>query len=338
MTDATRDSSGSVAPGRLSGGGRALLLLLATALGAVVAYAVLHNTGHAPGSHTEGAAPAVPPTPHAQRGTIRTAGQVSGTVYYPLPYASPPHLNLTAPGNRYVVTKQDELGFTWAAADLAERAKKAIDAPGHPDGAKPDGAKAPAADEELSWGAEGIPIGVGVGYPRLFEQNGSFEARPGEEGDVYFPYPHSTPPNVELAGFPAVLVADVTPLGFRWKHAAQKGERGGDGGTVRWTSKGVRATTEEYQRTKPAGQLPTPPTVLKQSGQVTIPWNGEEVEVQFPRPYMTAPNVEFTNWPRDYVITGCKSTGFRCKCIDKFAGSQNLTWVAKGVATTEVPK
>src|SRR5262249_12101104 len=159
------------------------------------------------------------------------------------------------------------------------------------------------ADEELAWVAEGVPAGAGV-YPRVYEQAGSFEARPEEEGDVYFPFPYATPPNVELTGFPAVLIDDVTPLGLRWRHAAKTGERGGAAGSVRWTAHGVRATADEYRRAVERGPRLPAAGVVEQTGWFTASRSGEEVEVFFPRPFAAPPNV----WLDDsssFIVSEC---------------------------------
>ena len=57
----------------------------------------------------------------------------------------------------------------------------------------------------------------------LLEQEGMFDSFPDQEGQVYFPYPFSSPPNVTLTrtSNPTVtvhtLLVEVTPTGFKWK-------------------------------------------------------------------------------------------------------------------------
>ena len=60
------------------------------------------------------------PTPFVQKDAVKPQGHPSGEVFYPIPYATPPHLTLTAPRRTYTIVKQDELGFSWAADNLVE--------------------------------------------------------------------------------------------------------------------------------------------------------------------------------------------------------------------------
>src|SRR5262249_25836127 len=150
----------------------AFLVFVAAAIGTGIVLAIFHAAAADRALKTTPSEARSPPVPHTQQGTIRPAGQVSGTVYYPLPYASPPNLTLSTRGRgRYVISKQDEISFTWVATDLVGDAKKAIVAPDKA-GVSKAAASAATADGEFAWEAKGVLAGAGSGYPRLFEQKG----------------------------------------------------------------------------------------------------------------------------------------------------------------------
>jgi hypothetical protein len=342
MANGGREASHSTASaGRFSGGWVAILVFAAAVIGAAVALAVFHATGIASKPPSDASAPApertsAPAVPHLQQGSVRPAGQVSGTVYYPLPYASPPHLTLSAPDGRYVIGKQDEISFTWTVADRIQEAKKAIAAPD-----QAGAAKTAPADQEFAWESKGVLAAAGVTYPRLFEQTGSFETRPGAEGDVYYPFPYASPPNVELTGLAPVRIVDIMPLGFRWSSAAKKDKRLANADVVRWTSRGVRATAEEYQRTNALGPSANGPALLEQIGWFTAA-SGEAGEVHFPRQFALPPNVELWDLSADrpnydFLVVECKPGGFKWKAISDMKDGRGvrMEWVAKGVGATQ---
>jgi hypothetical protein len=75
----------------------------------------------------------------------------------------------------------------------------------------------------------------------VFEQEGSFNLAAGAEGQVNFPLPYKSPPNVTLdvSGFNKTIVSEATETGFKWKNLAKSGDSWNEGKT-KWISKGVR--------------------------------------------------------------------------------------------------
>ena len=76
-----------------------------------------------------------------------------------------------------------------------------------------------------------------------FVQTGSVRTATGQEGDVKFPVPYASPPNVELSGssWNNTIIVETTNLGFRWKNAADPKDRQWNDGSMTWTAKGIRA-------------------------------------------------------------------------------------------------
>jgi hypothetical protein len=274
----------------------------------------------------ESAAPAAEPS--TQRGTVKLEGLPTGTVYYPIPFASPPHLELK-PSARFLILKQDEAGFTWAdrarVKDVAELANqfpelaKAASGADKPEGPPPD----------LEWEATG-PRAAHAGFPRTFAQKGRFESQPGAEGVVYFPLPYASPPNVEFTSLPEVIVTECTRLGFHW--SAPASSRSTSTKTVDWTARGVRATVDDL-RSSPLRAAE--PEIVRLTGKFTSVGK-DSGEVYFTIPFVAPPNVEVfveSSWhelvpSRQIQVTECKSDHFR------WANTQSdgtvYTWVAKG--------
>jgi hypothetical protein len=190
--------------------------------------------------------------PFSQRGTIHPEGELTGIVYYPIPYATPPHLNLS-PGRRYSIARQDEFSFVWVDRERTNLPSVAADIlkdlPGLADAltkkaaeAQSKEAIAPADSEqpELTWEAKGMRVTAEARPLRLFQQTGTFYNLNGSEGEVKFPFPYASPPNVELAGkVQTTLISEITATGFRWKNG---GTAMWDQGDATWTAKGIRAT------------------------------------------------------------------------------------------------
>jgi hypothetical protein len=74
-----------------------------------------------------------------------------------------------------------------------------------------------------------------------FEQEGSFNLVAGAEGQVNFPLPYKSPPNVTLdvGSFNKTIISEATETGFKWKNLA-KGDDTFNAGKTKWTSKGIR--------------------------------------------------------------------------------------------------
>lgn len=254
-----------------------LSVLLAASLAAVVVLAVVQMKG---GGAAPGSGPAASPgapaadgaaapaesvgsvVPFVQRDTIQPLGQSTGSVYFPVPYASMPNLKLT-PSDRYLVTTQTEDGFAWIDLERAtsnemwsffreqaERlAKPAAPAAGGSSSATAPAAAGPAtlpAQPPLTWEAKGIP-----GDPRqrprkreTVEQSGSFTTVFGTDGEIYFPEPYASPPNVTLSGSytESTVVTKVEATHFKWKNAGEKQTWGQ--GSITWTARGPKGPPE----------------------------------------------------------------------------------------------
>jgi hypothetical protein len=75
-----------------------------------------------------------------------------------------------------------------------------------------------------------------------FQQTGTFDAVPNEEGIVNFPIPYALAPNVEVSvPFMSVVVKDATATSFKWKGVGNAATPPG-GSRATWTSRGVKAT------------------------------------------------------------------------------------------------
>jgi hypothetical protein len=77
--------------------------------------------------------------------------------------------------------------------------------------------------------------------PRLLQQTGKFRAISKEQGEVYFPIPYNSPPNVVLEGPMAdsTLTPEVRRDGFKWKDTG-KGPFGHQSADMTWKAKGLR--------------------------------------------------------------------------------------------------
>ena len=213
-----------------------VLLAVAVTAAAVLGVLALRGGASPPG-------PTDPSTPslskdgdvYVQRAQLKPEGAM-GHVIYPMPYALPPHLTLTAEKRRYTIVKQDELGFTWVATDLDEDFTRTKDKDGPVREKRRD-----IVYEPFTWEARGVkPQGDG-NLTKLFEQEGNFCPVPGEQGDVNFPFPYALPPNVELSGSAKdyVVLMETRATGFKWKHNF----KGANTSDLKWKAKGIRATT-----------------------------------------------------------------------------------------------
>jgi hypothetical protein len=325
-----------------------LSLVAAVAATAAVALSLVRAPlGGKPGDRS----PAEDVNPFAQQGTVKPEGQVAGIVFYPVSYASPPHLTLS-PAARYCLARQDELGFTWVdrlrlndSADLTKEypdlrrilGEEAL-ARGKAARPQPDTGGQP----ELAWDSRGVRAGPGAAGPRVFQQTGSFQCFAGGEGEVFFPLPYESPPNVELTSLQGVTVTVCTPLGFAWKSTEKRG-RDSQGSEVKWTAKGVRAAPASDRAAVStvrarAGLMPG--GLLRQEG--TFAPVGTEGEVYFPHPYASPPNVELfytyqdQRYPDSSATVGeCKATGFKWKVAKVISDPSRLIWVAKGAPASE---
>jgi hypothetical protein len=314
--------------------------LISVGLSALLVLSILHFLASVPSSAVANGTLADPRLlrdivePFGQQGT-EPVGQLGGVVYYPIPYATPPHLTLMAQseGRSYAIVRQDEFGFAWVldvglkdVKDLAGALKDAKDLEGVAAAVAGAGNKTLPElrpGESFAWEARGVRPFTTVAATPPFVQTGSIPAR-ANEGVEYFPHPYATPPNVTLTGNLQLVV--TTPLGFRWRstHAWGAGD---------WTARGLRPTPEqlaELSRNAPRGLGPQEqPAVAEDTGQLYYA-EGEQGQASFTRPFLTPPNVEVIN----VIVTEITPRGFRWKCPgNKGANSvaRSTTWKAKGI-------
>ncbi|HEX3149896.1 MAG TPA: hypothetical protein VHR66_17600, partial [Gemmataceae bacterium] len=226
----------------------AVVVLGAMAITAIAVVATTYVTRPAvAGSPTAAGNSATGPVdsePYPQKGNIKLEGEGSGTVYYPVPYASPPNLTVE-PKSRYLIARQDEFGFTWL--DRAREAEAIDLLASVPEVSKflPKGAEPPKYDAkqpELTWEAKGVRGAPGAQALKTFEQHGTFQSDFGQQGQVNFPIPYASPPNVELTGYhEKTVITECTATGFKWKNGS-KGQWSSEAGAVTWKAKGIRAT------------------------------------------------------------------------------------------------
>jgi len=196
------------------------------------------------GPHQEPTGPAVASDGTlVQIGAVDCEGQSSGIVYYPVPFGSPPHLTVTSPAFQIVLSKQDELGFSWTKGSVLAAIQDEINAQKSRD---PD-AKPSPQPQEMTWEAKGVRALPDSLKMIPGTQTGKFFSMAGETGEVYFPAPFASPPNVEfdrgMPGFSTTIVVKCTATGFRWKNAASKGNAFGSEGELTWNARGIKATS-----------------------------------------------------------------------------------------------
>jgi hypothetical protein len=237
-----------------------LSLALAVCATAAVILAVLHFRSVPPASGGSGGTPlaALGEEPYVQKDTVspqKAKSPLTGLVYYPMPYASPPNLKLTSSKRQYDIAKQDELGFTWSARltldDIPEdiRKKAQVDSPvlRTIDDLMNTGwgvIKPNAEFEDFTWEAKGIRASKDMAAMAIYPQEGTFDTSAGTDGQVNFQYPYAVGPNVVLTGNSHVIVVECGPTGFKWKNCADKDKDtfGSGSHPVNWTARGIRAT------------------------------------------------------------------------------------------------
>jgi hypothetical protein len=235
-----------------------LSVALAACAAAAITLAVVHFRQAAPAVHGGGGgviAAVFGDEPLVQKDTVSPQSRYTGVVYYPIPYASPPNLKLTAQKRQYDIVKQDETSFTWMARPMVEdfhdnkrdeaasRLNLSIEA------LAINFLKPNIQYEDFTWEAKGVRPGKDAGAMQTFEQTGTFNTIIGKDGEVNFPVPYALAPNVELSGQTsgAVIVVECRPTGFKWKNAGDNAFF--HNGQATWKAKGVRAT--ELPKSKP---------------------------------------------------------------------------------------
>jgi hypothetical protein len=346
-----------------------LTVLLAAAASAAVVLAILHfspRPGNGPTRPADGPIIQHADEPVVQKGDVTAEDAVSTSVFYAIPYHSPPHLTIkTKSGSRkFAITRQDELGFTWTMALREAETKGLADLTKIGDGKAPElkvPEKKPASEtkpspgpHEFTWEAKGIRQKAASPYPKPYEQKGSFSAEWGQEGEVFFAAAYAVPPNVTLGASPANMsVTAVTPLGFTWKNP---GTSPLPPPSVSWTSLGTRASAEQVAQLARAGPLQPvefPMKVAEQKGtlRAQVPYSNDSApktvtgEVYFYHPFASPPDVTLKRGKDSLgaVVSQTTSTSFKWEGIFSVTAFQPvhdsdvLTWTAKGVLATSVP-
>lgn len=245
MNTTTQPASDHPAPPAkgISVGTFILSLALAVSLTAASILAFLHFRQPGGGG---GPAVAIGAAPLVQKDTVSPQSKFTGIVYYPVPYASPPNLKLTASKREYDIVRQDETGFTWSARSLPEDLRDDMRKEHESEiGNAIEGImgwmKPNIVFEDFTWEAKGVRD---AGSIRVLEQTGTFNTVFGKQGEVNFALPYALAPNVALSGTAdgAVIVAESSPTGFKWKNVAAIDNGFSTNGEITWTAKGVRAT------------------------------------------------------------------------------------------------
>jgi hypothetical protein len=227
--------------------GLVVAVVASVAITAVAVVAAVYVTGRpataASAGGRDGSAPA-DAEPYSQSGRIEPHGESSGVVYYPVPYAGPPNLTVL-PGARYLIVKQDELGFTWLDRARMKDARSLVASVPELAALLPKSEEAKFDPEQppLSWEARGVRAAAGVQPMIPFEQTGTFVSDLGQQGQVNFVFPYASPPNVELTAGSRekTVIVECTATGFKWKNGST-GKWPSEYGEVTWKARGIRAT------------------------------------------------------------------------------------------------
>jgi hypothetical protein len=177
--------------------------------------------------------------PLIQKEVVSPGPEFKGEVHYPEPFLTRPNLKVLAGQRRYQVTTETELGFTWVArplpGDFREDAEQDTNVAASLLGLELAAAAAQGklkpglVFEDFTWEAKGLRAPPSA-IP--FPQSGTFQCSPGKEGQVFFPLPYDSPPNVVLSGGELL---ECTAQGFKWRNSGSFGHE------ERWTAKGVRS-------------------------------------------------------------------------------------------------
>jgi hypothetical protein len=245
-----------------------LSLALTASVTAAIIFAVLYFREPAPaagGANGNNPVAAAADDMLVLKGTVSPGSHFTDIVYYETPFASPPHLTISRGKRQYALLSQDEKSFNWAAQimldDLTDEARKSsgqwlsltLDKV-TPDMVLNSSPFKNVQLEDFTWEARGVRAAKGAVVMKVYPQDGTFNAVTGQEGEVSFPIPYATAPNVELStiftnvGVPAgVFIVESRPTGFKWKYVSK--DLVNDSRTLVWKAKGIRVT--EIPKTKP---------------------------------------------------------------------------------------
>ncbi len=143
----------------------------------------------------------------------------SGEIYFPLPYAETPVIELKrfAGPLDLKITERTSTGFKWQQTGKDKQF-------GNP---------------EMTFIANGIPKEKDQ---TPFEQSGSFKATPGASGEEKFPQAYASPPHIELSvkvGLHKVMITKTTATGFTWRNEGT--DKFFDNRDMNYVAKGLKA-------------------------------------------------------------------------------------------------
>jgi hypothetical protein len=158
--------------------------------------------------------------PFEQTGKFLAEVSGTGEVFFPIPYAEPPDVELKKFAGIIHVKIVDlkTTGFKWQHTSKD---------------------KTFGSFEELTFVARGIPTGPDQ---KPVEQAGEFKATLGAKGEEKFANPFVSPPHVELSvdiGLHEVMVAETTAEGFKWKNISTN--KVFPDKNMKYTARGVQA-------------------------------------------------------------------------------------------------
>jgi hypothetical protein len=160
------------------------------------------------------------PGPFEQTGKFLAEVGGTGQVYFPIPYAEPPDVELkrfAGPIHARIVDLRTT-GFKWQHTSKD---------------------KTFGNGTEFTFVAKGIPMAKDQ---TPFEQTGAFKATLGAKGEEKFEKPFASPPHVELSveiGLHEVVITETTAQGFQWKNLGTN--KAFPDKNMKYTAKGVPA-------------------------------------------------------------------------------------------------
>lgn len=160
-------------------------------------------------------------TPGPLHQTGEFVAQIGGTgeIYFPLPYAETPVIELKrfAGPLDMKITERTSTGFKWQQTGKDKQF-------GNP---------------KMTFSANGIPKEKDQ---TPFEQNGSFKAAPGASGEEKFAQAYASPPHIELSvkvGLHKVIITKTTATGFSWRNEGT--DKFLDNRDMNYVAKGLKA-------------------------------------------------------------------------------------------------
>jgi hypothetical protein len=214
----------------------------------------------------------------------------------------------------------------------------------------------------------GGPLAAVLGGQALVQKDGdeplaqkdTVSPQTNHTGTVYYPIPYALPPNLKLAAPKRQYdIVKQDELGFTWMARPLVDDfRNGMGDPKTLLDKpieylaGLNPNSLNYLKPdiqyedftweakgQRAGRGTARLSAFPQDGTFNVT-RGEAGEVYFPIPYEIAPNVELSgDVTSQVIIVECRPTGFKWKHSgDTWRDRGTVTWKAKGIRATEVPR